>query len=303
MTQAHDIKTGFARTDDGQELYYRSVGAGPPLVCCNGVGVSTFFFKYIVEHYRDRFQVIVWDYRGHGLSSLPDLATADLTVGRSARDLYAVLDKLEITEPVVLTGHSMGCQVILEFAARYPDRTRALIPLFGTYRRPLDTFFDSRFSLFVFKVVFRFASAMGKTGTRALLPIYANPRLFDLGRTAGAFDRYYAQRHDMDKYMEHLLHMDPQVFLSMVEAIADHDLTTALPTIGAPTLVVAGEYDLFTPLHCSQAMTRLLPNAELLVLPEASHAAIVEQPVTINARIDRFFLENGIGVPATQSAG
>ncbi len=64
-------RTGFARTDDGHQLYYRSVGTGRPLVCCNGVGVSTFFYKYIVQHFSASHQVVVWDYRGHGRSSLP----------------------------------------------------------------------------------------------------------------------------------------------------------------------------------------------------------------------------------------
>jgi len=293
--QGHDIRTGFAHADDGVELYYRSVGAGPAIVCCNGVGVSTFFFKYIVEHFRHRFQVVVWDYRGHGLSGLPaNPSTTDLSVHRSASDLKAVLHHLDIQSPVVLAGHSMGVQVILEFAAHNPSRVRALIPLFGTYRRPLDTLFDTRLSLFVFKIAFRMAAVFGQTGTRMLLPLYANPMSFDIGRKTGMFDRYYAQRHDMDKYMEHLVHMDPRVFLNMLETISEHDLSDALRDIQAPTLVFAGERDLFTPVHCSRTMVSMLPNAELLVLPDASHAAIVEQPETINARVDQFFEHHGI---------
>ncbi|MCA9846241.1 MAG: hypothetical protein KC491_16470, partial [Dehalococcoidia bacterium] len=77
------VRTGFAPTDDGQQLYWRTVGSGPPMICCNGVGVSTFFFKYIVAHFHDRFTVITWDYRGHGRSSTPaDPNTADLSIER-----------------------------------------------------------------------------------------------------------------------------------------------------------------------------------------------------------------------------
>lgn len=36
-------------------------------------------------------------------------------------------------------------------------------------------------------------------------------------------------------------------------------------------------------------MARDLPNAELLVLADGSHAALIEQPETINHRVDRFF--------------
>ena len=67
-----DVRTGFVPTDDGIQLYYRVLGEqGPVIACCNGVGVSTFFWKYVALHFRDRFRVLLWDYRGHGLSSMP----------------------------------------------------------------------------------------------------------------------------------------------------------------------------------------------------------------------------------------
>jgi len=72
---------------------------------------------------------------------------------------------------------------------------------------------------------------------------------------------------------------------------ADHDLTDFLPEIRVPVLVFAGEKDLFTPLHRSLEMVALLPDCELFVVAEGSHAAIVEHPETINLRIERFFAE------------
>ena len=87
LADDNDVRSGFARTDDGLELYWRAVGSGEPaLVCCNGVGVSTFFFKYVVEHFRERHRVVVWDYRGHGRSSLPPepIDDADLSIDRCA---------------------------------------------------------------------------------------------------------------------------------------------------------------------------------------------------------------------------
>ena len=295
-----DIRAGFARTDDGLQLYWRSVGSGgPALVCCNGVGVSTFFFKYVLEHFRDRHQVVVWDYRGHGRSSMPPepIERADLSIERSTDDLLTVLDALQLREPVVLLGHSMGCQVILEFAHRFPDRVRALIPMFGTFGRPLDTFMDSPRSRRVFDVIHRVAGWGGKTGARMLLPLYDSPLAFSAGAAVGFLDRHYAGRQDIDRYLEHLIHMDSRVFLRMVSLIADHDTREHLPHIEVPVLVIAGEKDVFTPLHRSYTMADLIPGAELMVLAEASHAAIVEHPDSINLRIERFLrerLEQGV---------
>lgn len=287
-----DVRSGFARADDGVHLYYRVVGEGPPLVCCNGVGVSTFFWKYIARHFRDRFSVVLWDYRGHGKSGTPaEPRAADLSMERNAADLAAVMDAAGVDEPAVLLGHSMGCQVILEAYQHQPERVRALVCLFGTFARPLDTFMDTPKSRKVFDVVNRLAALLGKKGGRVFHPLYANPLSFVIGRNTGLVDRYYATRRDVDAYLEHLVHMDPQVFLRMVELMADHDLTDKLPDVAVPVLVFAGERDLFTPLHRSRTMVELLPDAELFVVAEGSHAAIVEHPETIDLRIERFFAE------------
>jgi pimeloyl-ACP methyl ester carboxylesterase len=109
------------------------------------------------------------------------------------------------------------------------------------------------------------------------------------------WQREYAGRADIDRYLEHLAVMDPRIFLGMVAAAAEHDVEPDLPDIHVPTLVFASEKDLFTPLHRSLAMARRLPDAELLVLAEASHAAIIEHPAAINLRIERFLRERGIG--------
>src|SRR5688572_19167388 len=114
---SHDIRTGFATADDGVLLYWRTVGTGPLIACCNGVGVSTFFWKYLVERFRDRYTIVLWDYRGHGTSGRQlDPRTADLSVDRHAKDLHAILEAVRPGgEPAVLVGHSMGCQVTLEY--------------------------------------------------------------------------------------------------------------------------------------------------------------------------------------------
>ncbi|MCB9678410.1 MAG: alpha/beta hydrolase [Alphaproteobacteria bacterium] len=287
------VRTGFAPTDDGQQLYWRTVGSGPPMICCNGVGVSTFFYKYIAAHFSDRFTVVLWDYRGHGRSTSPDdPATADLTIARCAKDLEAVRASIGITEPAVLFGHSMGCQVILEYTRMFPANVCALVPMLGTFARPLDTFMDSPYSLPIFRLIKKLADLGGKSGTRALLPLYANPLAFRVGGLTGMVDKYYAPPEDIGKYMEHLVHMDPRIFLRMVELMADHDMEDYLPDVPVPTLVIAAENDIFTPLHRSRVMAERIPGAELMVLAEASHAAIVEHPETINRRVDRFLAEH-----------
>lgn len=286
------VRSGFAATDDGEQLYYRAIGDGPPLVCCNGVGVSTFFWKYLVAHFKDRFTVVLWDYRGHGRSTLPaDVDAADLSMPRNADDLITVLDEAGLDDPAVLVGHSMGCQVILEAHKRHHDRVRALVPMFGTYARPLDTFMDFKHSRAVFDLLHQAARNTSRSSRRLLLPLYASPLAFPFSRLTGLVDRYYATKTDIDRYTDHLGKMDTDVFLGMLLEMAEHDLTDHLPAVDVPTLVYGGERDLFTPVHRAEAMAHGIRDAELLILPGASHAAVVEQHETINARLDRFLQE------------
>ena len=299
------VRSGFARTDDGEQLYWRCVGpdvvpktrrrAPPPpltIACCNGVGVSTFFWKYLVDHLRVHHRVVVWDYRGHGRSTVPrDIAAADLSMERNADDLVTVLDAIGATEPAILLGHSMGCQVILETHRRNPGRVRALVPMFGTWARPLDTFMDFPNSKAVFERLHAIASKTDRTSRRWLLPLYASPMAFDFSRFTGLVDSYFARQTDIVRYTDHLGHMHPDVFLSMLARMAEHDLTDHLPHVDVPTLVFGAENDLFTPAHRSRRMAELIPGAELLVLAAASHAAIVEHPETICMRLDRFLQE------------
>jgi len=288
------VRSGFARTDDGLQLYYRVVGSeGPWLVCCNGVGVSTFFFKYVAEHFRGDHRVLLWDYRGHGRSALPPepIEDADLSIERNAADLFTVMDAAGATGDAVLLGHSMGCQVILEAARQQPARVAGLVPMFGTYGRPLDTFMDSPMARPAFDVLYRVAKRGGRSGARMLLPLYDNPLASAVGGWTGLVDKHYAGKVDIDRYMDHLVQMEPRVFLRMVSLMADHDLGDYLPQLTQPVLIIAGERDLFTPLHRSHTMHDRIPDAELLVLADASHAAIVEHPETINRRIERFFRE------------
>jgi 3-oxoadipate enol-lactonase len=77
----------------------------------------------------------------------------------------------------------------------------------------------------------------------------------------------------------------PDGYAACCEAIAAMDLTADLPRIIAPTLAIAGADDLATPPDHLARIAAAIPNAELLVVPEAAHLANDEQPELITAAI------------------
>ena len=93
---------------------------------------------------------------------------------------------------------------------------------------------------------------------------------------------------DFRPYLEHISQMDVQVYVGMLKLLAEHSAEDILETVDVPTLVVASEFDTFTPMSRSEDMVRMLPNAELVVLPGASHAGPIELPETVIGAMEKF---------------
>jgi pimeloyl-ACP methyl ester carboxylesterase len=112
-------------TSDGVRLSGEQAGVGSPIVLLHGLTATR---RYLLMGSRalerSGHRVIAYDVRGHGHSS-PAAAPEAYTYELLAKDLQAVLDRLEI-ERVVLAGASMGAHTALRFALEQPERVLAL---------------------------------------------------------------------------------------------------------------------------------------------------------------------------------
>ncbi len=295
-------RSGTALAADGTPLAFALGGPseGPALVCCNGVGVSTFFWDYVAEYFTPTHRVLVWDYRGHGASG-PTPRLGELSIADVADDLARVMDAADVEKGIVL-GHSMGCQVIFEFYRLFADRTRALVPILGAYGRPADTFLDPRIGPTIFKTAYAVGTRIPKLLGMGLRAWLRQPLAWQFSRRSGLVHPDLARKQDLDPYIDHMVRLDPQVFLEYVRAAQNHDAGPLLTSIEVPTLVVAGECDLFTPRHLSVEMAGRIPRAELLEIPRGSHAALVEQPELINLRLEKFIRDSVVPYEREQGA-
>ena len=76
-----------------------------------------------------------------------------------------------------------------------------------------------------------------------------------------------------------------------VNAVANVDWLTQLGAITAPTLIIAGALDLGAPPATSQAMHAAIPGSRLVVLAEASHLSVAEQPAEFAALVRGFITQ------------
>lgn len=104
---------------------YRVIGArGQPwLVLCHGMALDHREFLGVAEALADRWQVVLWDMPGHGVSQP---GPADYSVGAMADALAVVLDAAGV-EGCVLLGFSFGGVVAQALVRRQPERLRAVI--------------------------------------------------------------------------------------------------------------------------------------------------------------------------------
>src|SRR5262245_14835490 len=135
--------SSFAAALDGTRIYvrHRAGPSGSVAVLCDGIACDGFIWKYLWDDLSHWVGVAHWHYRGHGRSGRPaDPERIELL--DHARDLDAVRMHLG-NPPVVLFGHSMGCQVVLEGLRLRGAGVSALVLICGSSGRITHTFKDS----------------------------------------------------------------------------------------------------------------------------------------------------------------
>jgi pimeloyl-ACP methyl ester carboxylesterase len=81
-------------------------------------------------------------------------------------------------------------------------------------------------------------------------------------------------------------------FAHLVDAFRQLDITTQLERIHCPTLVMVGEQDALKPPSYSRIIADRIPESDLVMIPEAGHAVILEKPSEVNASLLEFLVKN-----------
>lgn len=260
-------------------LAHRIDGEGPPLLLLNGGLMSIAAWEAIALPLSRRFRVVRCDLRGQLLSPGPAVS-----IEGQARELRALLDHLSIARAHVV-GTSFGGEVAMQFAADHPERVERLVVMTATDRiTPEMAEATRRFEAAA-------AAALDGGDGGEVLRLLA-PTAFS--------ERYLAsQPSDLVETRARQIAALPASFfegvVGLMQALRGLDLSGALPRIEAPTLVIAAELDATFPLDHSRAIAAAIPNAELVVLEQTGHAAVVEAPERVVEEIVRFI---GAGVVA-----
>ena len=224
-------------------------GAGDSLVMLHGLSGSSRWWRYNVPFFAEHFRTHTPDLVGFGRSHA---WVAQPTIAEMANILRDWLDANGI-EKTHLIGHSMGGQIAIHLAASYPQLVQRLV-LVSSAGIPRDLSLTA-IARFVAEII-----PPRAWGTRSFLPTLATDAL----------------------------RMGPRVFIAATNKLLRDDVRALLPQISAPTLLVWGRLDPMTPLHHGEFMARHIPDARLVVLDDAAHMPMVDQPQRFNEEVLRF---------------
>ena len=222
------------------------------LVFLHYFGGSSRSWTEVITRLSSTHCCIAPDLRGFGDS---DSTPTGYSVAENANDVAALIEALGL-EKYVLIGHSMGGKIALAFAARQPAGLQKLIllapsppspePIDDATRAHLLSTHGTRQSA---------AQVIGKVSARPL--------------PGAVFERA----------VEDNLKTSVPAWRAWLESGSREDISSQMASVAVPTSVVAGEKDeAMTPNLLSREVVARIPNASLVVVPDAAHLLPLEAP-------------------------
>jgi pimeloyl-ACP methyl ester carboxylesterase len=241
---------------DGIAIHYEVHGQGPAILLSHGYSATCRMWDNQIAALRDRYQVIVWDMRGHGQSDYPSDPAA-YSEAATVADMAAILHATGI-QRAVIGGLSLGGYMSLAFHRMHPAMVRALL-------------------------IFDTGPGFRKTEARDAWNQRAVQRAADLesrGLAAlGTSDEVRMSRH-----------RDASGLAGAARGMltqCDDSVIASLEAIAVPSLVLVGSNDTNF-LAATDYMARKIPGATKVVIADAGHASNLHQPVAFNHAVASF---------------
>jgi DNA-binding SARP family transcriptional activator/pimeloyl-ACP methyl ester carboxylesterase len=247
----------YAVTRDATHVAFQLIGEGPVDVLAIPGFVSHLDMWWdaptdqLVRSLASIGRLILFDKRGMGLSDRP----ADIGVDDWVDDARAVLDAVGSTRAVIL-GISAGAPTAMLFAARHPERVRALIVCGGYARFLVGPDYELGHEP---EVVETFIENMkNRWGTGVGMSLLAPSRAAD-----PAAREFWARLQTRSA--------SPAAAATFLRALSRVDVREVLPTIAAPTLVLHALRDRNVPIEAARYCSRLIPDSRLVQLDSDIH--------------------------------
>ena len=260
---------------NGVEISYSVSGDGDPVVLIGGFGMVKEGWEQQAIDLEKHFQVITFDNRGIGDSTVP---SEPFAIDDMAADVVGLLDHLGIGKAHFF-GVSMGGLIAQALILDYPDRVRKAV--LGC------TSHGGRHAVQPAPEVMEALAAIGAPGmsaedaARRRLPVVFSDRFI---------------REDPKKLEEFLTRSlqyqpTPQGAAGQMKALSFFNVKRRLGEIVCPVLVITGDEDQMMPPENARLLTEGIPGARRYVVKGAGHSFFYEKPEEVNRALIDFFKE------------
>ena len=251
------------------QLHYRIDGdpGGAPVVFSNALGTDLRLWEAVLPRLPQGLQLIRYDMRGHGLSSLPQ---GPYTMGALVRDAERLLDHLDIRD-CVFVGLSIGGMIAQGLAVKRLDQIRALV----------------------------LSNTGAKIGTKQMWEDrIAQIRAGGLDSVAEAtmqrwFGKAFRQSPEIALWRNMLTRQPLEGYLGCAAAIGGTDFYTPTSGLRLPALGIAGDTDGATPPDLVRETVDLIPGSQFRLIRGGGHLPCVDRPATYAGALTDFLTQIG----------
>jgi 3-oxoadipate enol-lactonase len=254
-------------------IYWEEQGAGEPLLLIMGLSYTLEMWGPARAVLAERYRTVLFDNRGVGRSAVPP---PPYSIPQMAADAAAVLDAAGVRRAHVF-GVSMGGFIAQAFALQFPERVQSLILGCTFPGGPRGEVAAPD----VLATLMRIPNMTLQDGFEAMVPILYHPST-PRERIDEAFQ--LRRRHTLD----------PKGFMGQVMAIQSYQTYSRLSEITAPTLVIHGDSDILVPPSNGRLLAQNIPGAELVMLSNAGHIFLGDQPEASFAAILPFLARHSM---------
>lgn len=258
------------KIDTGElTIAYEDTGRGQPVLFIHGYPLGRRMWRPQLEALLGAMRIIAPDLRGHGDS---DAVQGPYTIAMHADDCIDLLDNLQVDEPVIVVGISMGGYVAMALQRQYPERVAGLV-LVSTKAGAESAEGKKKRDE---------AMTLARDGGVSsivddMLPKLIAPQNIQKKKAVAEYLELVMKRTSLEGVLGDLVAMRDRP-----------DATEGLRAVDVPTLIIHGRDDQLIPYTEAEAMAQLVRGANLSIMVDTGHMPSLEQPQAFNLALTGF---------------